>query len=575
MNLDQLRTRTIIFIGAFVALYVLIFPMQDYDTFWHLAYGRAMVEQMRFINHELFSYTAGGTALWSHSQLAQVLLYLVWQGGGAVGLLVFKLLIALLVFRLLMRTATLFGASDSLAAVLAMVVLTTGMGRFVERPELFSILLQALLGWLLFAFMRGAVTQRALYGLPLIMVLWDYLHGAIYGLVLLAAFVVAETLKGLVFPRVRWLRHWGAQTPPERLRYLWIWSGITLVAMILHPNGLLSYEGFWRVSSHAREFSMYGEFQRTALTGQFFWYWFCLFALTPLLLFFRRIDFSALAVLIPFLYLSLTYNRATLAFAIAAVPVAAHALSLLGEVITASSARTGRVMSWSVPLMMIIAVLVYKHSYAIDNFRVGVGLNENIFPVGSVRFVKDVGLTGNMYNMDGYGGYLAYFLAPERKIFHYNQPVVFSALTDFVHKPETRSRWNIRYAIIGKPEELGMMQKEGLVPVYWEPTGMVMVRPDADLLPVAERYRIKYFQPLLAAEELRRQAAKPWAVERLLREMATYLKYRRDDRVAALFVEFYRQSAATLSPETRTTLIADALRENAAHSGLKNLRDHP
>lgn len=572
----QLGTRIIVLLCALVALYALTFPLQDYDTFWHLAYGRAMVEQLRFINHEIFSYTAAGTFLGSHSQLAQVLLYLAWLGGGANGLLLFKLLIALLVFWGLMRTARLFGARDTLAAVLAMVVLTAGMSRFVERPELFTILMQTLLAWMLFAGMRGAVPTRIFWALPVVMVLWDYLHGALYGLILLTAFVAAETCKGLLFPRYVRLRNWAAETPPERLRQLWIWSGITLLAMCAHPNGLLNYQGFWRVSSHAGNFAMYGEFQRTALVAQSFWYWVCLFATLALLLaFIRRLDFTAIVILIPFTYLSLTYNRATLAFCIAAVPLVAQALVLLGTTLFAKRPRAGRTLASTIPLLLIFAVLLYKQNFAIDTFKFGTGLNENVFPVGSARFVKAVGLSGNMYNMDGFGGYLAFFLAPERKIFHYNQPEVFTALTDFVHKPETRSQWHIRYAIIGKPEELGMMQKEGLVPVYWEPTAMVLVRPDADLQTVAERYRLKYFQPLLADEELRRQAAKPWAVEHLLTEMATYLQYRHDDRIAALFTEFVRKTAATLPATTRTALITAALQENGGHAGLRSLQTPP
>lgn len=54
-----------------------------------------MVEQGGFINHEIFSYTAQRAYLGSHSQLAQVLLYLVWVLGGVNGLV---LLVGLIFF---------------------------------------------------------------------------------------------------------------------------------------------------------------------------------------------------------------------------------------------------------------------------------------------------------------------------------------------------------------------------------------------------------------------------------------------------------------------------------------------
>lgn len=549
---------------AVAALYALTFPLQDPDTFWHLAYGRAMVEQGRFINHEIFSYTAAGKYLGSHSQLAQVLLYLVWLAGESHALLGFKLLVGLTTFVLVVRTAQLFDLGRSVASVLALLVILAGISRFVERPELFSILLQGLLILLLLGYTRGRFSARALWALPVMLVLWDYLQGALFGLVILLTLNLAETLKFTLVPRLRLLAGWSPQLLPlERLKPLWLWSGITLLAMALHPNGLLNYAGFWRVASSSAEFAMYGEFMPPRLIPQFFWFWVCLGLVLALgLLCLRRLDLTAFVLVLPFLYLGLKYNRASLVFALAAVPLLAHCLTTLdAQMLTV---RWWRGAALVLMVALFLAVPFYKESFAPEFLRFGVGINENAFPVGSTRFIADVGLSGNMFNTDGAAGYLAFFLSPERKIFNYNQPGVFNALTEYVHKPESRSRWDIRYALVDDAKGYAMFLRDGFVPVYREANAMVMVKPSPEQVALIEKYKIRYFEPLKPVAELEALSKKSWVAPRLCEEISIYLTYRRDARMAELLGKLLRMTNpdVQVTIEQRRAWLEAALREN-------------
>lgn len=563
-KLHQVLSWVVPLLCAVAALYALTFPLQDPDTFWHLAYGRAMVEQGRFINHEIFSYTAAGSYLGSHSQLAQVLLYLLWQWGGANALLGFKLLVGLATFLLVMRTARFFAVGRISAALLALLVILAGMSRFVERPELFSILLQALILLLLFGYGRGAYGRRALWLLPGLLVTWDYLHGALFGLVMVLTFSLGETLKAGLVPRLRFLAGWNLRALSlEQLKPLWLWSGITLVAMSLHPNGLLNYSHFLRVSSNTAEYAMYGEFMPTRVIPQFFWFWICLFLCLVLgAICIRRIDPTTVMIVMPFLYLGLKFNRTTLAFALAAVPMMAHSLAILGE--RPELLRHWRRVALVLAAVVLLAVPVYKERYAPDFLHFGSGLNENAFPVGSTRFIQDVGLHGNMFNTDGAGGYLAFFLSPQRKIFNYNQPGVFNALTEYVHKPESRRRWNIQYALIDDAKGYALFQREGFVPVYREANSMVLLKPDTEQSTLLEKYQIRYFAPLKSTAELEALSRNPRVALRLCEEISIYLTYRRDARVAELLGRLLRPANADVRIELdrRSALLEAALREN-------------
>lgn len=560
MKIDNANCiRAAVAVCLVVVLYALTWPLQDYDTFWHLAYGREMVATGRFIDREIFSYTAYGTPLGSHSQLAQVLLFLLWSVGGANALLGFKLLVAAGVFLLLVETARLAGADRLTGAALATLVLVAGMHRLVERPELFSILLQALLLFLLLRARRHDYLTRTLWLIPPMMVAWDYLHGAVYGLIMLLAFTGAEG--GLCL--YGWYRH---RQDAERTdvfrckaRPLFVVVAVAGLVMALHPNGLLNYGGFWRVGTLSDEFSMFGEWMPPTMArfpGYFVW-----LAITGLaaLVVNRRADKVAVAILLPFLYLSLTYNRAALAFGMASLPLVAQALGELRGRISLPVRRT--LFSLSLAVVVVLATLAYKVAGVPAVFRFGTGLNEQIFPVGSVRFVQAQNLTGNLYNMDGFGGYLAFFAAPERRIFHYNQPGVFTVLFDYLHKPQSRAQWRINYAIAGTQQEINMFEAEGFKAVYREPGSILYVRNSQDNAALIDRYEVRYFQPLVTGSELISRGLSDRYAGRFLEEVSTYLTYRHDERIAAVFANILRRNE-TLPAGEKLRLATPALARN-------------
>lgn len=545
--------------------YVLTFPLQDYDTFWHLAYGRAMVASQTIINHEIFSYTAYGKDLESHSQFAQVILYALWVAGGAHALLAFKLAIAGAAFLLVVKTSRLFGADLAEGAVLALAVFVMGMSRIVERPELFSIILQALLIWLLFRARKVDYPHLWLWSIPPIMVVWDYLHGAMYGLIVLSTFVGAEVFRQIVLPKFGISRFALETTSRAAVNRLLGWSLATIVFMSAHPNGLLNYLNTMRVLPAESKFRMYGEFTPPDFV-QFYPYWLFLACVVILvLLCVRQIDLTALVMILPFLYLSLNFNRAVLAFGIAAVPATAQALH--HACIRIRSYRFGTSMLAVLLFLLLVTVIVYKRFYVIDSFRFGTGISSRVFPVGAARFIKAHNLNGNMYNMDGFGGYLAFFLGPERKIFHYNQPVVFTALYDFVHKPASRQQWHINYAIAGKPEELGMFENNGYKPVYWEPTSVLYLKETTENGPVLDRFAVEYFRPLLPDRDLLALGKHPKSAHKVLQETSTYLAYRQDARIADLFAKMLRE-AEFLHESQKLGLLADTLQHNEQSAAL-------
>jgi hypothetical protein len=562
------RSRLAVYVAVpllFAAIAVLVvFPLCDYDTFWHVAMGRAMVNTGHIVNKEIFSYTSYGTRFSNHEWLAQIILYLAYQPWGAAGLIGLKVILTLIVCGILYLTARMLGARPVVAALLCLFVVIAGLTRFRVRPQLFSFLGLAILQLILYGYRAERFGKRALYALPPLMVLWDFLHGAIYGLLFLAVFVSGESVKTVVKSHFKDRFDMGALSS-RQLRALWACAGITLLAMLLNPYGLLSYDIFAQfVRGSNLMVSLTAEFLPTPFRGYLpFW---CLFGLTFLTLWraLKRIDLTQILVFIPFGYLAVRYTRGMEAFNFVALPLLAVNTREFFEL-----KNRKETVKYGINALIALAVMMsvsyvgyYKFLAPRNKFSFGYGFDENSFPIGCVRFIKAVNLRGHMYNTDGFGGYLAYFAAPERKIFYYCHHTAFKAIEEYLHDPTELDKCDINYAIVGREEELDMFLRKKFVPVYWEPSGVVLVRNREQNRDIINRYEIRFFQPLLSGAELRALATDRRVFPVLMREMATYLSYRGDRRIADLFGDFMYQPNADLPDSERLSLLLGTMADN-------------
>lgn len=556
----------IILVLATIGLLV-VYPVQDFDLFWHLANGREMLARGAIINQEVFSFTANGKPFSNHAWLAQTLFFLIFKTLGANGLIAFKVLITVSIGACLYAFGRKQGCSPLAAALICLLAFGASLFRYVERPELFSTLFLTLLGALLFSYRAKVSSARILPLIPLIMVLWDFLHGALYGVIFLVAFMVGETIKSALPSTSN-----SPTYPPlakKELQRLWFWLTITLVLMLISPYGLRTYDIFYEFMNNNLMTSMTAEFQPSTLRGQPLFWVLLTVTIASILAAGRALDLTSLCLLVPFTALAIRYVRGIGPFSIvAALLLAVNLAPILA--VWWSHPRPKRRADTIGILMLgagLTAALFYKFSSPPRYDSLGLGISADSFPVGSARFVKTANLVGNMYNTDRYGGYLAYYLFPERKIFHYNHHLLFDALERYVHEPESRARWQINYAIIGRSDEWDMFSRDGFVPIYWEPTGAVMIKDTDQNKALIERYAIRYFSPIMAREEFYTQARNPAVMPILARELSDYLAEREDpEKVDILVTMLSRQ--ALIPPEATLTLWLRATPYNAGHPKL-------
>lgn len=540
---------------------LVVWPVTDLDTFWHAANGRVMVETGRIVSEEIFSFTAFGTRFHNHEWLSQIILFLVYDGWGTSGLIGFKVLLTLLITAVLFLVARRLGAHPLVAALVTLLTVLAGISRFMERPQLFSFLGIALLTLLLYGWREGRLQSRTLAWLPVIFLLWDTLHGAIYGLIMLGAFVAGESLKAALRDRLPDGPRWRPM-PAERLRTLWLWLLVTLGLMLVSPYGLRTYDVFYNLVSGKTDTVVVGEFLPTAFQGfELFW---VLLAVTVvvLLLDCRRLDPTHLLILLPFVFLAVRYARCIAPFGLVALPfLSAHA-SALFERYAGGRARRGFILGLAV-LASLGYVGYFKFVKPDNTFAFGLGIREDFLPVGATRFIKETNLSGNMYNNEMFGGFFAFFLGPERKIFHYNHPSVFKDYLRYVNDPRMPDTMNINYAIINTEHELRLFPAGRWAPVYWGRNETILLRRSEQNRDLIERYETRFFRPMLPDQRIRLLAANPVVFPALVREMSDYLAFNSDRRIAERLGEFLARPGVSLPEPVRRALLQQAARFNS------------
>jgi len=475
------------------ALVIVLYPIFDYDLYWHLANGREMIQGGRIISEEMFSFTHFGEKFENHEWLAQIIFYLIWQSMGPYGLLGLKLLITVLIVLLGYRTARTLGGQPWLAALLCVFAVLAGFYRYIERPELFSLLNVALISFTLYGYRAGRLPRGILWFIPLILVIWNSLHGAVYGLVLLSVFVVGENIKYFL-PALRRK----ATDGPTGLSTLNLCYALTMLAMLIDPFGLRSYGIFFRIlgnegnaTAKIMEFMpvTWAEFKPFI----FLLAWALLLAVRHI----RRIDITQFLLLLVFGAIATRYSRATGVASIVLIPIIASLMT-----ITARQA-VSRLQQAQVTVMMLVAMIFvagygYKVKFVDKSPQTfGYQLHDELYlPVGTVRFVQTIGLSGNYYNTGHFGGYLSYFLAPMHKIFQYNLPAVFGDNYRFLDQPGELTRWNLNYAIIGDPLEIStLFPAYQWARIYRDPGAVLVLRRTPQNQALIQQYELHFSTP--------------------------------------------------------------------------------
>jgi hypothetical protein len=479
------------------AALLVFYRIQDYDFFWHIANGKAMVQQGRIINEEIFSYTRPGTAFSNHEWLAQIIFFIIFSSTGPIGIVTVKTLLVALLALLLFKTARFYGVDLIWAGLLAAFVIFEGLARYRERPEIFSLLSIGLLSFLLSGYVAGKLKKQFLYVIPCVLVLWDFLHGALFGVVFLVSYVTGESTKHFLRNSLLKRQVAPAIDGGRNIVTLWTITGISLAAMLINPYGLRSYNIFVEFLKKNPMIMTTNEFAPPSFE-LFPAFWILLLLVLLLSVIFpKKADITHIFIMFPFAALALKYNRVTPFFGIVAVPSLATYIATIYEKFSAAKWLKGLAYAFAAAF---IGYTFFIKFFAQDNpYAFGYKVNDVLLPVGSVRFIKQSGLEGNMANPGHFGGYLAYYLYPERKISLYNHHIVFGDFPSIISNRSLLDEYGVQYVVLDrvwdKSTNINLFTPDQWSLVFWDNVSMVFVRKNGINGPLIAKYGLRYFTP--------------------------------------------------------------------------------
>jgi hypothetical protein len=165
--------------------------VHDPDQFWHLAFGKYIVENRTLITKEPFAFTTEGKEITDMNWLFNTGAYIVYKFFNYEGLQILTAVIAMLSMLLIILTIYQERVSLIALALYFSLFFRFFRSRFRPRPELIGLLLFSFLIYLLFLYRKGELKHKWLF--TLIFLLWTQIHGTwTYALILIPFFIIEK-----------------------------------------------------------------------------------------------------------------------------------------------------------------------------------------------------------------------------------------------------------------------------------------------------------------------------------------------------------------------------------------------
>ena len=371
-------------------------PIYEPDLWWHLAHGRETVAG-RFVRTNVFSFNYADYRQHYTSWLFDVFAYGAWQAAGPLGIQLLQTLLLALTLALIYRGCRVRAPAWSTAAVLILGFFVLEP-RAIPRPHLISFAGLAACAWLVErAAKRGSIAPLAA-SVPLVAV-WSNFHvECVFGVLIVGIFAAGEWVRPGSLTRAQASRASGVAAAaalatlanPYGLglaAYLhenWSVPGILTIAE-LEPPPWPAYRAFYAYLA--------------VCAAVMVWQW-------------RSARLWEVCTAILFAAAGARFLRLTPLVLLATAPIVARRLASLAPtirpaVMIAGAALAGLLLSRIPPLLLVTSMAAGGDALEPPLF----------FSPNAIRFVRDRGLAGPVFNSHNLGGYLAWTLYPSVQIF--------------------------------------------------------------------------------------------------------------------------------------------------------------
>jgi hypothetical protein len=410
--------------------------LRDADTGWHIRNGQQILVTHAIPRVDSFSATMSGKPWFAWEWLYDLGVALIHQALGLNGVVFYSAATIAATFALVMVLASGRGANLLVTLFLLVLALGASAVHFLARPHVLSWLLTVVWFEVLDSSASSQTgTDRRLYWLPLIIVLWVNVHGGfLFGFALLGAYAAGFAIEYFSRPEQR------ARTA-NLLKQIGIISALCLLASLFNPYGYMLHVHVSRYLTDRFLMNSISEFHSPNFHGAAQGCFALLILITVVAVASARRK-PCPAQLLALLFAIYSGLFATRDLPISSLLIVLIAAPMLSEMIT--TAAETNVAGW-VPWvcarldgfgwrMRNLELRLNGHVWLIAAFVLGlwacahggrIGSEQAInayfdpkkFPQEAVDELSRRGITEPVYSLDSWGGYLIYRRYPAQKVF--------------------------------------------------------------------------------------------------------------------------------------------------------------
>jgi len=419
----SISERILLFLFIILIYALSIHQIVDNDVFLHIKTGEYILKNRAVPSVDIFSYTIKGRPWLNNQWFADIVFYILYSILNINGLILFKASVICAAFLIMLFTYYKRNEYSWFYFFIAALAVISSSGRFIVRPENFTLLFIAIL---LYIFNK----QRSLLFLvPIIQVFWVNMHGGfILGLALTALFVAGETLES----RLPYFRKYPPEAKKGKPWPLFLLLAAVFSACLINPYG-------YKVILNTLPFAQ-SRFLRSCILE-----WLPSFLNISM----NRLDvmvaFASLIILstvtfilnikkakpflsmclLMFLYLAISARRNIALFSIIAPVFIGLAITQIMDSCPSNFRRmllkskslinASLAVSLCILIYLVVANIYYTRIGVPQNF--GLGISEVQEPVGACDFIRDNKIKGKLFNDYDFGAYIIYALYPQLKVF--------------------------------------------------------------------------------------------------------------------------------------------------------------
>jgi len=428
----------------------------DPDLWWHIKVGEAILTTHRWPTTDPYSFTVFGQPWMAYEWLGDVLFAAVHRMAGISGLDTLLIVLGSAVMLALYALATIRTGNSKAGFVTAAALFLLTAVSFSMRPQMLGYLFLILTLIALERFRQGK--PRALWFLPLLMLLWVNTHGSwIIGL----GTIFVYWMSGLFEFQVGSLeaKRW---TPIER-RSISLVFLLSLIALPITPYGariaISPFEFAFSLPLNAKYIEEW-QSMPFGITGGKIFLGFVLGLILLQVMLRLKWRFEELALFLFGTAMACLHIRFLLIF----VPFLAPVLAMiLARCVPAYDRAKDK-------FLLNLALMVAVGAAIVHYFPSRAELQRNIaktFPVAAVEYLQRHDVPGPMFNNYGFGGYLVLTRAPEHKVFIDGRGDVYErggVLADYLHMShigpgslEVLKGYGVRSCLLQRDEPLATL----------------------------------------------------------------------------------------------------------------------